>query len=104
MSKSLSQIALPVVGVTALTLALAFTFANREYGRSQIETLEKQVEQANEQGAALKVAAKTEADRAMELEAKIAEVQAAAAERLASGSDLTAPAPATDGTGHHFGR
>ena len=98
MSKSLSQIALPVVGVTALTLALAFTFANREYGRSQIETLEKQVEQANEQGAALKVAAKTEADRAMELEAKIAEVQAAAAERLASGSDLTAPAPATDGT------
>ena len=97
MSKSLSQIGLPALGGAALALALGLSFANRNYGDSMIETLETQVEQAAASEAAAREQAMTEAERAATLEAKIAEIQAAAAERLAGGADLTAPAPTPDG-------
>lgn len=97
MSKSLSQIGLPAVGGAALALGLGLSFANQNYGESKIETLEAQVEQTAVQEAAARKKAKAEAQRAAELEAKIAEVQAAAEERLAMGVNLTAPAPMTEG-------
>ena len=98
MSKSLSQILLPVTGGIALALAGAITFANRDYGDSKIASLEGQVEAVSAQKATAAEAARTAAERAAELEAEIAEIQAAAAQRAAGGMDLTAPAPVADGT------
>ena len=97
MSKSLSQIGLPALGGAALALALGLTFANRNYGESRIETLETRVEQAAASETSAREQAEAEARRAAELEAKIAEVQAAAVERAASGVNLTAPAPKAEG-------
>ncbi|MEM7269548.1 MAG: c-type cytochrome [Pseudomonadota bacterium] len=96
MSKSLNGVLLPVVSCTVLVLAVAFTFANRNYGHSKIESLERQFEQAKASETSVREAAKAEADRAADLEAKIAEVQAAA-QRAARGEDLTAPAPVIEG-------
>lgn len=97
MSKSLSQIGLPALGVSALALAVAVTFANRNHGEDKIEALEARLGQVEAHETSAKEKAQAEAARAAELEAKIAEVQASATERKASGADLTAPAPMTDG-------
>ncbi|MEL7463321.1 MAG: c-type cytochrome [Pseudomonadota bacterium] len=91
MSKSLKDILLPVAGGTALVIALAVFAANRDYGQSKIESLQSQVATARAEVETVK------ATTASELEAKIAEVQAAAAARVASGANLTAPAPAVEG-------
>lgn len=96
MSKSLSEIGLPALGGAALALALGYGYANQDYGQSKIESLETRIEQVAAGEVSAREQAQAEADRAAELEAKIAEVQAAAAERLANGVDLTAPAPTAD--------
>lgn len=98
MSKSLSHVFLPVIGGTALVLAGALVFANRNYGQSKIETLETRVGQIEAHAAAAQEKAQAEADRAAQLEFKVQEIQAAAEERLANGATLTAPAPSRDGT------
>lgn len=98
MSKSLSHVFLPVFGGTALVLAAAVAFANRNYGESKIETLETRIGQVEAHAAAAQENAQAEASRAAELELKVAEIQAAAAERVANGTNLTAPAPSHDGT------
>ncbi len=98
MSKSLSQVFLPVFGGTALVLAVAVVVANRNYGQSQIETLETRIGQVEAHAATARDNAQTEASRATELELKVTEIQAAAAERIAHGTNLTAPAPRSDGT------
>ncbi len=96
MSKSLSQIGLPALGVSALGLALAVTYANRNHGEDRIEALEARLGQVEAHESSAKEQAQAEATRAAELEQKIAEVQAAATERMAS-VDLTAPAPTANG-------
>jgi len=97
MSKSLSQIFLPAFGGTALAVGLAYGFASRDYGANKIEALESRVEQVQANASTASAKAKAEAERTTELELKIAEVQAAAAERVATGANLTAPAPRSDG-------
>lgn len=98
MSKSLSHVFLPVFGGTALVLAGALVFANRNFGQSKIETLETRIGQVEAHAAAAQEKAKTEAERAAQLELKLREIQAAAAERVANGANLTAPAPSREGT------
>lgn len=98
MSKSLSQIFLPAFGGTALALSVAVALANRNHGESRIETLERRIGQIEAYEASAREKAKMESERAAELELQIAEVQAAAAERVATGVNLTALAPSSDGT------
>ncbi|GAA6160625.1 hypothetical protein NBRC116589_27990 [Ruegeria sp. HU-ET01832] len=98
MSKSLSHVFLPVFGGTALVLAAALVFANRNYGQSKIDTLETRIGQVEAHAASALKNAQAEASRAAELETKVEEIQAAAAERVANGANLTAPAPIRDGT------
>jgi len=98
MSKSPSYYIPAIVGGTALTIGLAYGVASRNYGADQIELLETSVERVQAQVSEVSQTAKAEADRAAELELKIAEVQSAAAERVASGANMTAPAPAAEGT------
>lgn len=93
MSKSLSHIYLPAFGGTALVLAIALLVANRDYGQDRIELLESRIDQIEAHEASARENAKIEAARAAELELKIAEVQAVAAERVASSVNLTSPAP-----------
>lgn len=96
MSKSLSQIGLPALGLSALALAIAVTYANRNHGESRIESLETRISQVQAQESSANEQAQAQASRAAELEQKIADVQAAAMERMAS-ADLTTPAPTSDG-------
>lgn len=98
MSKSLSHIYLPAFGGTALVLAIAVVVANRHYGQTAIETLETRLGQVEAHEASAREKATAEAARAADLELKIAEVQAAAAERAAFGVDMTQPAPSAEGT------
>ncbi len=98
MSKSLSHVFLPVFGGTALVLAAAVAIANRNYGQSQIETLETRISQVEAHAVTAQDNAQAEASRAAELAAKVEEIQAAAAERVANGMNLTAPAPSSDVT------
>ncbi|KAJ56689.1 MFS transporter [Actibacterium mucosum KCTC 23349] len=97
MSKPLSQIFLPAIGGTALMLAVAVVVAERNYGDNQIATLERQVVQVSERAEKARATGQAEAARVGELEAEIAEIQAAAALRVATGSNLTAPAPEAEG-------
>ncbi|MEM9341671.1 MAG: c-type cytochrome [Pseudomonadota bacterium] len=92
MSKSPSTFIPAILGGTALAIGLAYGVANRNYGANQIEQLTSSVERAQTQASVATQAAKTEAQRAAELEQKIAEVQATATERL------TTPAPIPDVT------
>ncbi len=96
MSKSLNQIYLPAFGGIALMAAIAVTIANRDFARSEIDTLESRVDQVAAHEAAARAAAQAADKRATELEAKIAEVQEAAAARAAMPTNLTAPAPQMD--------
>lgn len=95
MSKS-PNLVLPALGGTALVLGLAYGISSRQYGEGKIETLEARVQYAQTLASSAKNTAAAEADRASALELQIAEVQAAAAERVASGSNLTAPAPISE--------
>ncbi|MEL7254948.1 MAG: c-type cytochrome [Pseudomonadota bacterium] len=88
MSKSLNTVYLPIFGGVAVMLSLALFIANRDYGQTRIESLETQVATTSERAAA-------EAERAADLDAKIAEVQEAALTRVA---DLSTPAPMADGS------
>ena len=97
MSKS-PNIFIPALGGTALVLGLAYGAANRDYGRDQIASLKDRIEAVSERASSASQAADTKAQRAAELEQQIAEIQAAAAERKAGGADLTAPAPAIEGS------
>lgn len=96
MSKSLNQIYLPVFGGIALTAAVAVTVANRDFAKSEIETLEDRVAQVTAHEVTARETAKVASARAAELEAKIEEVQAAASERAAMPANMTAPAPQND--------
>ena len=96
MSKSLNQIYLPAFGGIALTAAIAVTVANRDFARSEIETLEDRVAQVKAHEATARETAEVASARVAELEAKIAEVQTAAAERAAMPANMTAPAPQND--------
>ncbi len=98
MSKPLSHVFLPVFGGIALVLAAALVFANRNYGQSKIDTLETRIGQVEAHAASALENAQAEARRAAELETKVEEIQSAAAERVANGANLTAPAPSRDGT------
>ena len=92
MSKSLSGLVLPAAGATAIVLALGVVMANRDYGRSEIETLQSRVGEVEAQTSQAAQMAEAEAARAAELETRIAEIQATAA--AATGSGLIAqPAP-----------
>lgn len=93
MSKSLSQILLPALGASALVIATGVTFLNRDFGRDKIEVLESRVERSQENEARALEEAKAEASRAAELDKKVAEIQAVAAEQVARGGSLTEPAP-----------
>ena len=90
------DIFIPALGGAALVLGVAYGFASRDYGADKIEALETRVAKVEERASSAREEAASEADRAAELELKIAEVQSAAAERVASGTDLTAPAPRSD--------
>lgn len=97
MSKSLSQIALPALGGTALVLAIGVALLNRDYGRDSIDILEERVERVENSESQARELAALEASRAQELEKKIAEIQATAAEQLAKGGAMSEPAPVVDG-------
>jgi S-disulfanyl-L-cysteine oxidoreductase SoxD len=93
MSKSLSQIVLPVVGGTALALSVALVVANLDYGQNRIASLERSVEQASLRAEEAGKEASKEAAAVAELKAIVAEIQTTATERAASGTDLTENAP-----------
>nr|WP_319386599.1 c-type cytochrome [uncultured Roseibium sp.] len=97
MSKSLNQIVLPVAGGTALALSAALLFANMDYGQKKIGALEQRVEQVSLQAETANRRAEEEAAAVSDLKEKIAEIQAAAEERAALGSDLTEHAPDSNG-------
>lgn len=103
MSKSLSQIVLPVAGGTALVLSVALVVANLDYGQNKISSLERRVEQASLQVEDAAGKAREEAAVVAELKAKIAEIQTAAMDRQAAGSDLTEYAPDRE-SGYGLGR
>ncbi|WP_281995316.1 c-type cytochrome [Ruegeria faecimaris] len=98
MLKSLSHVFLPVFGGTALVLAVAVSFANRNYGHSKIEILETRIGQVEAHAAVAQENAEAESKRAAELEIKVEEIQAAAAERVANGANLTTTAPFREGS------
>ena len=97
MSKS-PNVLVPALGGTALVLGLAYGISSRDYGGDKIASLETQVAQSKANATQAVAKASAEAERATALELKIAEVQAAAEERLASGVNMTAPAPQMEGT------
>jgi len=97
MSKS-PNIFLPALGVTGIVLGAAYGISTRDYKASEVALLEARVAEVEAQATSATEAASSEAARASDLELKVAEVQAAAEERLAMGVNMTAPAPASDGT------
>lgn len=97
MSKFPSHILLPAFGGLALVLAAALVFSNRDYGQSKIEMLETRIDQVKVHEAAAREKARMETERAEELKRKIAEVQAASAERRAGGMSPAALAPNPNG-------
>lgn len=95
MSKS-PNFLIPALGGTALVLGIAFGVMNRDYAADKIEVLETRVDQVSEQASTATDKANAEAARAAELEQKVAEIQAAAEARVASGS-IAEPAPQIEG-------
>ncbi len=96
MSKSLSSLVLPAAGVTAIVMALGVVMANRDYKRSEIETLQSRVGEVEAHTSEATKMAEAEATRAAELEAKIAEIQTAALANVGAGP-VSEPAPMADG-------
>ena len=99
MSKS-PNILLPTIGGIALVGGIAVASMHRNSGEAEISLLRDRIEQVETHASTAKEKATAEAARAAELELKIAEVQAAAATRVAS---LTALAPENE-TGFGIGR
>ena len=97
MSKSPNLI-LPGLGITALMVGLGYGYSARNYGDDKIEMLETRVAQVEAHAATASEKAAAEADRAAQLAEEVAAVQAAAEARVAAGVNLTAPAPAIEGT------
>ncbi|MEL7256260.1 MAG: c-type cytochrome [Pseudomonadota bacterium] len=97
------NIFIPAVGGAALVMGVAYGFASRDYGADKIEVLESRVQQAEASVSVASEKAAAEADRAANLEQKISEVRTAASERVASGANLTAPAPVSE-SGYGLGR
>ncbi|WP_415404395.1 c-type cytochrome [Tateyamaria sp. SN3-11] len=95
MSKS-PNFLIPALGGTALVLGVAFGVMNRDYASDKIEVLETRVDQVSAQASTAADKANAEAARAAELELKVAEIQAAAAARVTSGS-VAEPAPQIEG-------
>ncbi|WP_434052768.1 MAG: c-type cytochrome [Roseibium sp.] len=93
MSKSLNQIVLPLAGGTALALSAALLFANMDYGQKKIGALKQRVEQVSLQAETANRRADEEAAAVSDLKVKIAEIQAAAEEQAARGSDLAERVP-----------
>ncbi len=102
MSKS-PNIFVPALGGAALVLGVAFAYASKDYGADKIEALETRVEQAEANASTASAQAAAEAEQVSALQLKIAEVKAAASERVASGANLTAAAPQMEG-GYGLGR
>lgn len=94
MSKS-PNIFIPALAGTAAMLGVAFAVTSRDYGADKIDALETRMGQVEAQASAASEKAGVEAQRAAELELKIADLQATASQRVAN---LTAPAPAAEGT------
>ncbi|WP_319546669.1 c-type cytochrome [Ruegeria conchae] len=92
MSKS-PNLFLPTLGGTALVLGLAYGLASRDYGADKIDTLASRIEQVEAHAATASAKARSEAERAAELELKIAEMQVAAAEKVAGAAGISEPAP-----------
>ncbi len=97
MSKSLNFL-LPGLGGAGLACGLAVASMYHNSGEARIALLEERLAQVEGHETSARKLAKEEAARATSLEAKVQEVQAAAAERIATGVNLTAPAPVPDGT------
>ncbi|OIQ33478.1 MAG: MFS transporter [Alphaproteobacteria bacterium MedPE-SWcel] len=97
MSKSLSQVFLPAFGGTALLLAAAVFLANRQHAENKLEMLQARVETLDSARADARRMAAAEAGRAEELAQKVAEIEAAMADRAKVGGSLSRPAPAQDG-------
>ncbi len=95
MSKS-PNLLLPALGGTALVLGVAFGVMNRNYAADKIDTLETRVQQVSAQASTAAETAKAEAARASELEQQVAQIQAAATQRIAGGA-LAEPAPQIEG-------
>ena len=102
MSKSLNFL-IPTVGGIALVGGIAIASMHRNSGEAQIAGLQDRIGQVEAHVATATEKAEAEAARAAELEAQIAEVKAAAEARMASGMNLTEPAPASEG-GFGLGR
>ncbi|HKK98159.1 MAG TPA: c-type cytochrome [Marivita sp.] len=94
MSKS-PNLFIPVAGGIALVLGVAYGVTSRGYGSDEIATLETRVQQAATQASSAAEKAAAEAARALELEQVVAEIQAAAATRVAGGS-FVEPVPDRD--------
>ena len=93
MSKSLNSILLPAVGGTAIVLAGAYGIANRDYKRTEIETLQDRLLAVESQASA--ASAEASAQQA-DMQAKIEAVQAGA--MAAPKGSVAEPAPVADGT------
>lgn len=106
MSKSASTYMIPGLGGTALVVGLAFAYASKDYGQSEIAMLETrvgQLEQSVDQKAtdlaAATTAAATETARADELSAAVERIKSEAmALASAGGGTIAAPAPTIAGT------
>lgn len=97
MSKFLN-LSIPVFGGIALLIGLAFGMSSRDHNAAKIETLETRLEQVSEHAANSAEETKVQANRASELEAKLAEIEVVYAELAKRGSSSTAPAPSISGT------
>ncbi|QJF52342.1 c-type cytochrome [Roseobacter ponti] len=109
MSKS-PEILLPALGVTGIVLGAVAVFSARNYENAEVAVLqgriaqiETRIDDAASAAATAEEHAGAETARAAALEAKVSEIQAAAAERGAGGLSLTAPAP-QPGDGYGLGR
>lgn len=97
MSKSLSQIVLPVAGGTALAVSVALVIANLGYEQNRMSSLERQVERATLQAEQASLKAGEEAAVVADLRAKVEELKAAEQARGAVSTDLTSGAPDMEG-------
>lgn len=109
MSKS-PEILLPALGVTGIVLGAVAVFSARNYEDAEVAALqgriaqiETRIDEATGAAATAREQADAETARATALEARVSEIQAAAAERGTGDLSLTAPAPQR-GDGYGLGR
>lgn len=97
MSKFLNVL-IPSVGGIAILAGLAFGMSSRNYGESEIETLQTRLEQVSEHASNAAENTKEQTNRAADLELKLTEIEIIYAELAKNGADLTAAAPSIAGT------